>query len=390
MDNLDLSSLIKCEICNQIFENPVILPCAKTVCLKHTFSQVVNGKHKCDLCNQLHQIPENSFPRDVKTTKLIEINSELNFGENNFKAKKECEFLDDLINQSECLIQEPVSFINDYFSCLKYKINLKKQEFIAVIEENYDKVIKEIVKFEIKCKLEAKNKMTDFNDALTTSKLKLDAWIKELKVPNFSKDKQWKNISLKSKQETERVKYLLANFQNELLLYKDYKFQPKQIIDNNNFGEFLTEDIERIEENRSEAKFQLVINDFSSFIEKGDLRESIDYCLIRKIPWRLRAVIHKNKDFDNALGFGFYPDIELKKLKSNPINTEVRMRVAQKENFHFKKDLVRHFNHRFDKNQASGDPYFVLLKDIMDQSNGIYDEANDSITLEALVKVLNI
>jgi hypothetical protein len=75
----------------------------------------------------------------------------------------------------------------------------------------------------------------------------------------------------------------------------------------------------------------------------------------------------------------------------NPINTEVKLKIVQKDNFHMKSELTlqRHFNHRFNRNQASGDPCFVLLKDIMDPLNGIYDEVSDCITLEAYVKVLN-
>jgi hypothetical protein len=301
--------------------------------------------------------------------------------------------LNGLVDEGKLLAEDPNCFIHSHFGSLKHKINLKRQEYIATIEENYERVIREINKIELKCKSDAQLKMLELNHILESTKSKLEQWASELRVPNFNKEKQWKSIILKSKQETERIKSLLDTFRNDLLLFKQYKFQAVPVLNNNNFGDFITENVSRIDENRVEAKLQLRIFDFTEFIaKKNETRESIEWCIIKHIPWRLRAVVHETPDFQNALGFGFYPDLELKKLKLNPINTEVKMKVIQKESCgQLKNDLTlqRHFNHRFNKNHASGDPCFVLLKDIMDPANGIYDELNDSITLEATIKVLN-
>jgi hypothetical protein len=93
-------------------------------------------------------------------------------------------------------------------------------------------------------------------------------------VPNFTKDKQWKNIIIKSKQESEKIKYLLNNCKNSLLLHKDFKFHSKPVENDNNFGELSIEAKEKIDENRTEAKFQLIVSDFSDFInKKNELRE---------------------------------------------------------------------------------------------------------------------
>ena len=85
-------------------------------------------------------------------------------------------------------------------------------------------------KYETKCRNEAQKKINDFNESLQLAKFKLDQWNKELNVPNFTKDKQWKSIILKSKQETEKIKYMLNNCKNSLLLHKEFKF--------NSFGKF--------------------------------------------------------------------------------------------------------------------------------------------------------
>lgn len=228
-------------------------------------------------------MPDEGFPFDERTAKLIDLSTRIDFGENNSKAKKECELLNDYIGQSKKLVDDPYCFINSHFSGLKYNINVKKQEYIALIEENHDRLIKEVNKYETKCKNEAQKKILDFNESLQLAKSKLDQWTKELNVPNFTKDKQWKNIIIKSKQESEKIKYLLNNCKNSLLLHKDFKFHSKPVENDNNFGELSIEAKEKIDENRTEAKFQLIVNDFSDFInKKNELRERyMNYLMIK-------------------------------------------------------------------------------------------------------------
>ena len=49
-------------------------------------------------------------------------------------AKEQCKHLNELINESELLIKDPAFYIDDYFSKLRNKIDLSKEQLIQDIE----------------------------------------------------------------------------------------------------------------------------------------------------------------------------------------------------------------------------------------------------------------
>jgi hypothetical protein len=102
-------------------------------------------------------------------------------------------------------------------------------------------------------------------------------------------------------------------------------------------------------------------------------------------------LINSTEEFDLALGIYVYPEIDDNKLRRNPINTEVRLKILQDNKTATssnKLKLYRRFVHRYTESIGNGCPAFLLLKEIMDPQNGLYDRRNDSITLEASVKIL--
>lgn len=54
----ELKELITCKICNEKYENPIVLACFKTACLKH-FTYTPGTKFQCKLCPIEHVVPEN-------------------------------------------------------------------------------------------------------------------------------------------------------------------------------------------------------------------------------------------------------------------------------------------------------------------------------------------
>ena len=50
-----MHQLILCKICHETLEEPIILPCHKTVCSKHVYNDdSADPKFKCDLCYMQH------------------------------------------------------------------------------------------------------------------------------------------------------------------------------------------------------------------------------------------------------------------------------------------------------------------------------------------------
>ena len=49
-------SLITCKVCNEIFNDPIILPCHKTICCKDIFNETKNSIYICYFCKEEHKI----------------------------------------------------------------------------------------------------------------------------------------------------------------------------------------------------------------------------------------------------------------------------------------------------------------------------------------------
>jgi len=169
----------------------VVLPCLNTLCINHVDFGL---NYQCVFCNDVHQMPENGYPTDLKVTKLMKIYEKyiriekINYGKINRNAKNSCKILEDLVDQSQTLANDPCFFIDSYFSKLKNSIDLKKEEYLLLIDNSHEKVIKEIEKLEAKCKQEAQMKTLNLNDLIKTSKHKLDKWNADLQVPDFDLD----------------------------------------------------------------------------------------------------------------------------------------------------------------------------------------------------------
>ena len=94
----DLKDIATCNYCSCIFESPVVLPCLETICQKPVEDMKLiddsREEIRCHLCNKLHQIPKDSFLKDRRLTKLIELDyHKIDFGESHMKATCLCKEL---------------------------------------------------------------------------------------------------------------------------------------------------------------------------------------------------------------------------------------------------------------------------------------------------------
>ena len=119
---------IKCKICDEIYEDPVLLPCcSKSICIKH-IKLINETKYSCELCNNYIQLPLYGFRYDNRAIKqfilsffflLVLIYSKLNLNikiddytvhystANNCIAKQACQNLSEQIKQNEQLANYP-------------------------------------------------------------------------------------------------------------------------------------------------------------------------------------------------------------------------------------------------------------------------------------------
>ena len=204
-------------------------------------------------------------------------------------------------------------------------------------------------------------------------------------MPDFNKDYSWKKLSIEAEKEIEKLKYFIKKCQDDLLLNQEVEFIPKIVANQNIFGDLKLDYKHIIDENRSEGTIRLVVDNFSMFKDGNQSRENKDWNLIKNIPWRIQAKMEQTKDFNNALGFYIKPVCENDILKENPIRISAKYRIIQHKDqikVIYIEDVLEH---QFEYNVGYGFPEFISLKDIMDNC---YCKQNDSITLEASIRII--
>lgn len=319
MNNIELTSLIKCEECNQIYEDPVILPCHMTIFSKHRTKTKI---YQCKNCNQDHIRPENGYPSDKKA-----------------------------LNQ------------------------------IKIINDNHLLVTNQVNELQNECNLNAGNKTSMLNKTMREIRNNIAIWMKSLEVPDFTKYSHWNTIGKEAEQELERMKHLIKQCQNDLLLKKEYKF-----IQGNNFGLLK---VNNIDINNSEGVVRLQVDNFTSFSQKQEILRSKDCCIIRNIFWKISAGIYETKEQGPFLNFFVYPDDEQSISKENPVKIYATCRIVQHyTQFKSKCRLERSFEYKYERITSYGFATFISLKDILDETNGIYNRDEDSVQLEATVKII--
>ena len=150
MDNV--SNAIKCANCELTLSSPVLLPCGHSVCKKHSDNDV-NSSIRCGNCGEDHLIPPKSFPENKALSMLIEAKIEkLDFGEFYLSAKSSCRHLNDLHFEIEALLKDPSFFIHQQVSDLKNKIQTKSEELKLQIDNETDRLIEKLTRYEADCK----------------------------------------------------------------------------------------------------------------------------------------------------------------------------------------------------------------------------------------------
>jgi len=196
--------------------------------------------------------------------------------------------LKSILDEAKLLSNDPVNFIHEFFSDLKNEIDLKKEESVAKIEDEYEKIINEVLEVEKECKIKAKNKAIDLEKMVQEIDYTLKKWNESVNQLDFdSKDDEWKSIRFEAAKEIQKLEDEMDKFKDELFLNKKYSFQPsKNSKDDKYFGEFYAKNYEI-------GKISMVLNNFSSFEGEIDSNKTI----IKDLGWIIKA------DFDDEDGY---------------------------------------------------------------------------------------
>ena len=176
---------IKCAICHEIIESPVILPCTDNICKKHV-SEQTNGVIRCEKCGDENQIPNNGFQPNILLQLIIESGIvNLDFGNVYKEAKKSCESFGDSLKEFEVLHKDPQFLTYEKISELKNKVQLKREELKLIIDQEAKKLIDKLEEYERQCKeYLSSNEFIEESKRLESemeiAQSNLDSWLENL------------------------------------------------------------------------------------------------------------------------------------------------------------------------------------------------------------------
>ncbi len=384
-----ITSLITCKICNKIYEDPVILPCHKTICSKHVIDQTNCSIYRCNFCKNFHIIDFFKLTVDEEKIELIKRKNDfvnintVDFGENNALARDACDLMENVLSEAKTLSKNPLSYIENIFSCIKNDIDLVKEHYVKMIEKNHTCMTNQLYELENECKRNYEYLVNDLAIVVKEAELKLNEWNKILKMPNFNQEPSWKKIRFDAAKQIKIVKDEIDRYQDNLLINKRIEFSQEPILSNYNniLGDLSIKDIEK-------GNVEIIIKNFSKIETNGHLFKC-DPFVINNIPWILE---YRMDIKDNIEHLNFFVrtnfdkhdinDDEKKKVidalvKFKFIQNEARMSGA------FKSIKRR----KFDRDTPLS--YTIVKNKILNPLKGLYDKENDSVTIELSFYYLN-
>jgi hypothetical protein len=212
---------VKCCECSFIIQNPVILPCGKSICQKHVTKNIVH----CRSCNEIHPVPENGFSFNQAIQLLLDIN----LGKYK-QAKKACDTFRTAIDELERIKKEPTSQIEKSIDELKVNVQSSGDKLIKEIKLKRQRIMLDLDAYKQECidwsrseELRLKVEMK-----LKKKKLKLDYLMAEL---NNVDENKWEPILYRGESETRRTNEVISDFKRILLLNKldDYNEKIKKV-----------------------------------------------------------------------------------------------------------------------------------------------------------------
>ena len=111
-----IRNAIKCAICRDVLESPVILPCNDPICKRHVSNQT-NDLIQCEKCGVKHLIPKNGFQPLPFLEEIIKSEiAYLDLGSVHKEAKKSCESFEEYLREFESILKDPYVYTHEIIS----------------------------------------------------------------------------------------------------------------------------------------------------------------------------------------------------------------------------------------------------------------------------------
>ena len=238
-----LRHVFKCDYCDQIFEEPIILPCGNKICKKDLSELLISEqKLKCVFCNEEHKEPVEGFPLDQHLQNLLDLNiNQLEFGPIYNSGKRHLKKLIEKFKEVDLIRNDPQNYIYNYFSDLRIQVELRREEMKNKIDDYSNEIIESIDKFEKECR-ETSQKIDELTRELEVSKQTLNKLIQEFDSFDIN-DKKSSDITYKANELKPKLHSQLHKLKQNLLNNKSYIFKMTELSVDKIFGTLMCSEL---------------------------------------------------------------------------------------------------------------------------------------------------
>lgn len=349
----NINKTSECKICNKTYSDPIIPEFGHNkICGKDLNEIKVVNKMNIK-CKELED-----------SIKSIDLDGDF------IKARQSIENLTAKIHELNILIKDPDHFLHEYFSNLRHKIDIEREEFKAQIDEHYLGLIEKVNNIE--------SSLKPLNRSTNSIQQELTCFEKRIFYLNTELasclEKDWEKVEFEAKFQQMKLEQIKNELKSELLEDTSYSFLNSYL----NFGNI--EQIQLKTINKAElpktGNFEFKLCNFSKFSESvGGHKDKV--FIFNKMRWILR---YQNKD-------GKYLGIRLQFLPNK--DTMESLKYA----FSFR--LINFENpsktceHRFKLKERSSGEFkgkdCSSFKEITE--SGFYDAENDSMRLVVQIEL---
>jgi WD40 repeat protein len=213
--------------CNKYFKEPITLPCGDMICKEHL--NYPGTTFKCTICDEELKIPVEGLRINKKINALMIDNSHLTEQQREVK---------DLFDQLERLIENfhksnlahPQLYIHEYFSAIRNKIDLHRDQMIDSIHKRSEELLNKLKEMEQECyQNEARLEKTDYKEKNKDEMNKVLEKLREVDI----KDDELIEMNDTINKTLLETKSQMNRFEKRLLMNKIMEFEAN---DSKKFG----------------------------------------------------------------------------------------------------------------------------------------------------------
>jgi hypothetical protein len=242
--------------------------------------------------------PEYGFLIDKEFSIFAELTGfkGIDFGEKYKRCQESVDIFKQGVETLKYHVNNPDSYISQYFETLKLQINIERDELIIEIDKHYSKLIGEVDQLEKICKLskplevlKPQNNLKKLNKEIELFEGNLKKLTHDIELLKVNEE-HWEKISFEAGYQNVKLRNITCCYTNNLLTNKSFSFEPMFP----KITEFLN--TMHIDENQIHDSidwteyglFQFKLTDFTRFTQMKDSSFKTDTFIFKGFKWYIK------------------------------------------------------------------------------------------------------